>query len=68
MKMKNKLENIINKLKINNYKLKDSIFEIQEQSSSALTMKSLIRITSQLDEENIAYRIDHQYNIYILDK
>ena len=65
-KMINKLSNIISNLKINTYKFVDNKFVVQK-TSSALVMKSLIQITSELENRNINYKIDSEYNICILD-
>ena len=65
-KMINKLSNIISNLKISTYKFVDNKFVVQK-TSSALVMKSLIQITSELENRNINYKIDSEYNICILD-
>jgi len=65
--MKSKLEEIISNLKINSYQVKDNKFISQKHSSSALVMKALIQITSELDKKNIKYDIDSNYDIDIID-
>ena len=65
--MKNKLEKITSNLKLSTYTFNNNVFIVNKQASSTFVLKCLIEVTSQLDDENIEYSIDAQYNIHILN-
>lgn len=62
------LNNIKDNLSLNYYNLDNLVFYVNENQSSSITMKALIEITNALDKNKVEYRIDHLYNIHIINE
>ena len=60
------LKNLKNKLTLISYIQEGLTFYAKKNQSSALIMKNLIEITSELDKNNLHYSIDANYNIFII--
>lgn len=62
------LEDISITLSLSHYVLDDLVFYVRKNQSSGMAMRALIQITTQLDDRKLDYRIDHEYNIHVLEK
>ena len=62
------LEQIKSNLSLGYYELDNFVFYVGKNKSLAMAMKALIQITTKLEEENLDYRIDHEYNIHVIQE
>lgn len=62
------LEEIKDSLNLKDYRLDNSVFYVGKNKSSAMVMKTLIEITTKLEEKSLDYSVDHKYNIHVNQK